>query len=165
MAPKKISSRKSSAVSELSELYKNAKSVAVVDYKGMSVAQATEMRRAVRKAGGEVKVSKNTLFKIAVRSANVQDSMINDQLKGLSAFIFSNNDEISAIKAMADYAKKNGILAFKLGLVGDKVLSAAEILSLANTPPKETSIGKLMYLLNYNTAKLARVIDAIAKKS
>lgn len=157
MTPKKISPRKTSAVSELQALLQNAKSVAVVDYKGMSVAQATEMRRAVRKAGGDVKVSKNTLFKIAADKKDLD-------LQGLSAFIFSNTDEIAALKAIADYAKKNGILAFKLGLVGDRVLSAEEVQSLANTPSRETSVGKLMYLLNYNTSKLARVLDAISKK-
>ena len=153
----KISPRKSSAVSELSELLKNAKSVAVVDYKGMSVAAATEVRKAVRKVGGDVKVAKNTLFKIALGNKELD-------LQGLSAFIFSNSDEISALKAVADFAKKNSILEFKMGVLGEKVLTAAETSALANTPARETSVAKIMYVLNFHTSKLARVLDAIAKK-
>lgn len=152
----KFNPRKTSALTELKELVKNAKSVAVADYKGMSVLQATEIRKAVRKAGGDVKVTKNTLFKIATGKKDLD-------LSGLSAFIFSNTDEISALKVVADYAKKNNILAFKMGFMGDRVLSDAETLTLANTPSKETSIGKLMFLLNYNTSKLVRTLDAITK--
>lgn len=153
----KFNPRKTSALTELKDLVKNAKSVAVADYKGMSVTQATEIRKAVRKAGGEVKVTKNTLFKIASGNKDLK-------LEGLSAFIFSNADEISALKIVADYAKKNNILAFKMGFIGDRVLSETETLSLANTPSKETSIGKLMYLLNYTTSKFVRTLDAVAKK-
>lgn len=153
----KFNPRKTSALSELSDLVKNAKSVAVADYKGMSVLQATEIRKSIRKAGGELKVTKNTLFKIASGNKDLK-------LEGLSAFVFSNADEISALKVVADYAKKNNILAFKMGLMGDRVLSDKETLALANTPSKETSIGKLMYLLNYTTSKFVRTLDAISKK-
>jgi len=158
---KTFNPRKTSALSELSDLTKNAKSIAVVDYTGMKVSQATEIRRAVRKAGGEIKVTKNTLFKLAL------DPSLKSQvasLSGLSAFVFSNNDEISALKVMADYAKKNSILSFKMGILGDRVMTGPEVLALANTPSKETSIGKLMFLLNYNTSKLAQVLDLISKK-
>jgi large subunit ribosomal protein L10 len=153
----KFNPRKTSALSELADLVKNAKSVAVLDYKGMSVAQATEIRKAVKKVGGDVKVTKNTLFKIALGKKDLD-------LSGLSAFVFSNADEISALKIVADYAKKNNILAFKMGLIGDRVLSDKETLSLANTPSKETSIGKLMYLLNFTTSQFVRTLDAISKK-
>ncbi len=154
---KKFAPRKTSALSQLKVMTKNAKSVAVVDYTGMSVAQATEIRKSVRKAGGDVLVTKNTLFKIALGKKDLD-------LSGLSAFIFSNADEISALKVVADYGKKNNILTFKMGIFGDKVLSDKEIASLANTPSKESSIGKLMFLLNYNTSKLVRTLDAIAQK-
>ena len=76
----------------------------------------------------------------------------------------SNADEISALKVVSDFAKKHNILGFKMGLMGSRVLTGEETLSLANTPAKETSIGKLMYLLNYHTSHLVRTLDAIAKK-
>lgn len=157
MTPTKIPSRKSTAVSELSDLFKTAKSVAVVDYKGMSVAQATEVRKNVKQAGGEVKVAKNTLFKIALGKTDLK-------LEGLSAFVFSNTDEVAAIKAVADYAKKNNILGFKMGVLGDRVLTAAEITALANTPNKEVLLTQLAYSLNWNVSQLVRTLDAISKK-
>jgi large subunit ribosomal protein L10 len=153
----KFNPRKTSALSELAELIKNAKSVAVVDYSHMSVSQATEIRKAVRKVGGEVRVTKNTLFKIASGNKDLK-------LEGLSAFIFSNADEVSALKTVADYAKKNSILAFKMGMYNDRVLTAAEIGALANVASKETSVGKMMYILNYHTSQLVRTLDAISKK-
>jgi len=143
-----MNQRKIASVEELKQLLQQAKSVAVVDYTGMTVAQATDLRKAVKAAGGLMKVSKNTLFKIAAGLPDLP-------LTGLSAFIFSLQDEISALKPIK--------FPFKLGLAGDRVLTAAEITQLANTPARETSIGKLLFLLNYNTSRLVRTLDAIVK--
>lgn len=151
-----ITDRKTQTVSSLKDLLDKSKSVSIIDYTGLSVSQATALRQAVRKVGGQMLVTKNTLFKVA---SGLKDF----DLKGLSAFIFSQTDEISAPKAVADFSKKNSILTFKAGLLGDRILSSAEIIALAATPPKETSIGKLLYLLNWNTSKLVRTLDAIAK--
>lgn len=146
--------KKISRVASLSDLIKSSKAIGIADYKGMNVAQATQIRNEIKKVGGEVKIEKNTLFKLALGMKDLQ-------LDGLSAFVFSKTDEISALKAMADFAKKNNILAFKAGVMGDRLLSASEVLSLANTPAKETSVGKLLFLLNYNISKLVRTLDAI----
>ena len=147
-----MNQRKIASVEELKQLLQQAKSVAVVDYTGMTVAQATDLRKAVKAAGGLMKVSKNTLFKIALTTLYPQ---LNPQLQGLSAFIFSLQDEVSALKPVK--------LPFKLGLAGDRILSIAEIQTLANTPGREMSIGKLLFLLNYNTSRLVRTLDAIVK--
>jgi ribosomal protein L10 len=85
-------------------------------------------------------------------------------LSGLSAFVFGLTDEISTLKAILDFSKKHNLLSFKLGFMGDKQLSAEETSALAATPSRETSISKLLYLLNFNTSKLAATLDAIAKK-
>lgn len=146
-----MNQRKIASVEEIKKLLKDAKNVAVVDYTGMTVAQATDLRKAVKASGGQMKVTKNTLFKIASGQTNLS-------LEGLSAFIFSLTDEIAPLKAVV------GKLPFKLGIAGDRVLTVAELTQLANTPTKETSIVKLMYLLNYNTSKLVRVLDAVANK-
>jgi len=141
-----MNQRKITSVEEIKTLLKDAKNVAVVDYTGMTVAQATDLRKAVKASGGQMKVAKNTLFKIAAGKPDLP-------LTGLSAFIFSLQDEISALKQVK--------LPFKLGLAGDRLLTAAELTQLANTPSKETSIAKLMYLLQYHTSKFVRTLDAI----
>lgn len=149
---------KVSRVDELKRALQDSKSVAVVDYTGLNVSQATALRKQVREAGGEIKIEKNTLFKIAAAAMNYD---LTNQLTGLSAFVFAKTDEIAPLKVVADFIKKNAILAFKAGLYNDRILSAAEIETLAKTPSRETSIGKLLFLLNYNTSKLVRTLQEI----
>lgn len=151
MKDKKINPRKTASVEEIKALLKDAKNVAVVDYTGMTVSQATDLRKTIKASGGQMKVTKNTLFKIASGRTDLP-------LVGLSAFIFSLTDEIATLKAIV------GKLPFKLGLAGDRVLTAAEVATLAATPSKETSVAKLMFLLQYHTSKFVRTLDSIAKK-
>ncbi len=167
--PKKISQAKSASVADLKTFLRVAKSVAVVDYTGLKVSQATTLRQAVRAAGGHVLVTKNTLFRIAFGQPL--------SLSGLNAFVFSDTDEVSAIKALADFSKKNGVLTFKAGLLGDRVLTAAEIARLATIPDQTTLAGKLVgtlnsplfrlvYALNWNRSRLVRTLEAVrASKS
>ena len=147
MNRKTIHPSKIARVDALKKLLSKSKSVAVVDYKGLQVSQATELRRQIKAAGGEMKVEKNTLFKLAVGK--------DFDLAGLSAFIFSITNEVSALKPVK--------LPFKMGLYDGRVLGAAEIESLAKTPNLETSIARLMFLFNYHTSKLVRILDAIAR--
>jgi len=165
MSPKKVNPQKTSVIDNLKDLVSRSKSIAVVDYKGLKVNQATELRRAVHKAGGQFVVTKNTLFSLASGQKDLN-------LAGPSAFVFSLTDEISAIKAIADFAKKNTIPTFKIGLLGDRVLGQAEIISLSALPGKDILIGRtvsslksplfgLVYSLNWNISKLVRTLDAV----
>jgi large subunit ribosomal protein L10 len=165
MAPKKINPQKASVIENLSQLVSQAKSIAVVDYTGLKVNQAVELRRIIKKAGGQFIVTKNTLFKIATKNKDLD-------LTGLNAFIFSLSDEISAIKTVAEFAKKNSLLNFKIGFLGDRVLSQSEISALASLPSKDVLIGKtvsslksplfgVVYSLNWNISKLVRTLNAI----
>jgi large subunit ribosomal protein L10 len=171
MTPKKVNPVKASLVSDISDLLSRSKSVAVVDYRGLKVTQATDLRKLVKKAGGQVLVTKNTLFKIALRNNNPQLAD-NSDLSGTSAYIFSFDDEILPLKAIADYSKKNSLPVFKLGFLGDRILSAAEITQLASLPDKNTLIAKtlgtlnsplfrLVYSLNWNISKLVRTLDTV----
>jgi large subunit ribosomal protein L10 len=157
MNKRTIKPQKVSRVSVLRGLISQAKSIAVVDYTKMTPPQATQLRKQVLSAGGEVKVEKNTLFKIA--------SGIPLELHGLSAFVFSKTDEIAALKVVSDFIKKNNVLSFKMGLLGDKVLTAEETIRLSQTPSATTSISKLLYLVNYNTFRLVRTLEAIRQKT
>ena len=155
MNRKTINPDKVARVEALKKILAESKSVAVVDYAGLKVSQATQLRRDLKAAGGEMKVEKNTLFKLAVGKDDFN-------VEGLSAFIFSKADEIAALKIVADFMKKNGVGSFKLGLLGDRVLTADEISSLAQTPNREMSVAKMMYVLSYHTGKLVRTLAAIA---
>jgi len=161
----KPNSIKKDLVASISEDINTAKSIVIVDYTGLKVFQATSLRQAVKKAGGKMLVVKNTLFKIA---SGLKDL----ELSGLSAFILSQKDEISAIKAVSDFSKKNGVLTLKSGVLGDKVLTAQEVADLAAIPSKEIMISKalgslksplysLANALNWNISKLVRTLDAL----
>ncbi len=163
-----INPSKAARVEALKLALSEAKSVAVVDYKGLKVSQATELRKALKAVGGEMKVEKNTLFKLALGKADMT-------LEGLSAFVFSNADEVAALKVLADFMKKNTVGTFKAGLLGDHLLTASEIEALAKIPTRETLVAKLVgslnsptyklvYSLNFNLGQLVRVLDAISKK-
>ncbi len=156
---------KKTLVTEIKELLSKSKSVAVVDYKGLKVSQISELRKAIKKAGGHMLVTKNTLFKIASGHTDLK-------LEGTSAFVFSMNDEVSALKIVADYAKKNQLPTFKLGILEDRVLTATEVAELSALPDKPTMVAKLLgtvksplfaltYNLNWNITKLVRTIDAV----
>ena len=161
---------KALVVDHLKNLLSTSKSVAIVDYKGLKVSQVTQLRRDIAKAGGDMVVAKNTLFKIASGHTDLT-------LEGTSAFIFSQSDEVSALKAVADFAKKNGTPTFKLGFLSDRMLSTAEVITLASLPDRATLVGKLLgslksplyglaHALNWNISKLVRTLDAIkASKS
>ena len=162
-----ITPQKTSVVTSLQDLLSRAKSVAIVDYSGLKVSQATALRQAIKKAGGQFLVAKNTLFKIA---SGLKDL----NLVGLSGFVFSISDEVSTIKAVADFAKKNSILTFKSGLLGNRILDSAEITQLATIPDKNILVSQLLgslqspithltYNLNWNVSKLVRTLDAVAK--
>ena len=128
------------------------------------------MRKNIKKAGGQYLVTKNTLFQIA---SGLKDL----KLAGISGFVFSQADEVSAIKAVADFAKKSGSAkpSFKSGILGDRVLTAAEVTQLSAIPDRLTLLTKtvsalksplfgLAYNLNWNISKLVRTLDAIARR-
>lgn len=170
MSVKKLNPLKVSRVSDLKALIADAKSIAVVDYKGLKVSQATELRKTIKKAGGQMVVTKNTLFSLAMDNSDLK-------IEGPSAFIFSLTDEVSAIKAISDFAKKNTLPTFKIGFLGRQSLTAEQIGNLASLPGKDVLIAKtvgslksplfrLAGALNWNISQLVRTLDAVrAKKS
>ena len=151
---KRVNAAKASIVSSLKDLLSKSKSVAIVDYKGLKVSQATQLRSLVKKAGGQVVIAKNTLFKIASGKSDLD-------LSGANAFVFAISDEITPLKAVANFAKKNQLPVFKSGFYGDRVLTVAEITDLASTPDAKTSAAQLVFVLNWNISKLVRTLNAI----
>lgn len=172
MNKRPVNPAKAARVEALKQLLEGAKSVAIVDYTGLNVPQATRLRRAVKAAGGQFKVEKNTLFRIALQSSNNQFPISNLQLSGLSAFVFSNSDEVSSLKTVAEFAKANAVLTFKAGLLGERVLSADEVKTLAQLPSRPTLYSalagslaspfqRLIYGLNWNTIRLIQALKGV----
>ena len=112
----------------------------LTEYRGLNVAAIAQLRRALREAGGELKIYKNTLVRFAARDLGLE---IEDLLTGPTAIAFVDGDPVNVAKALRDFARTNPALVVKGGLLGDKPLSAAETQALADVEPREVLLAKL----------------------
>ena len=150
-------------VSEIEGLAKDAKSIVLVDYRGLTVAQATELRDAVRAAGGTYKVYKNRLMKIAFDKLGI--TFPATDFEGTTAVLFHGSDEVAPAKIALDGSKKYGTLKLKSGYVSGKYYNTDEINTLANIPSREVLVAQLLGLLTNPMRSLAVGISEIAKKN
>ena len=150
-------------VSEIEGLAKDAKSIVLVDYRGLTVAQATELRDAVRAAGGTYKVYKNRLMKIAFDKLGI--TFPDTDFEGTTAVLFHGSDEVAPAKIALDGSKKYGTLKLKSGYVSGKYYNTDEINTLANIPSREVLVAQLLGLLTNPMRSLAVAISEVAKKN
>jgi large subunit ribosomal protein L10 len=131
---------KAAAVAELTEEFRGSHAAVLTEYRGLSVAQLKELRRAL---GTETSyaVVKNTLTKIAAKEAGV--SAFDGMLEGPSAIAFVKGDAVEAAKGLRDFAKANPMLVIKGGVLDGKALSPAEITKLADLESREVLLAKL----------------------
>lgn len=161
---------KAAAVAELTELFRSSSAGVLTEYRGLSVAQLKELRRAM---GSEVTYSvvKNTLTRIAAKEAGV-DAFTDEDLKGPSAIAFINGDPVEAAKGLRTFAKTHPTLVIKSGYMEGKTLSADEINTLADLQPREVllammagamkaSLNQAAYLFVAPLSKAARTVDAL----
>ena len=150
-------------VSEIEALAKDAKSIVLVDYRGLTVAQATELRNNVRSAGGAYKVYKNRLMKIAFDKLGIEFPA--SDFEGTTAVLFHNTDEVAPAKIALDGSKKFGTLKLKSGYVSGKYYDTAEITNLANIPSREVLVAQLLGMLTNPMRSLAVAVSEVAKKN
>ncbi len=150
-----------------------AKSVVLADYKGLTVAQIGELRTKVTATGAEMKVTKNSLIKIALKESKFPITEI-ENMTGPTTIMFGLTDEISPIKAMADFAKTVELPKFKAGFLGMEFINADKVKQLANLPGKDVLIAQvvgglksplygMVNVLQGNLRKLVYVLKAIEK--
>jgi len=142
-------------VAVLQDKIKEAKSLAIIDYSGTSANDQVKLRRAIADAGGEVLVTKNTLIDIAIGRGKLSDS-----LEGMNAVVFSNEDAVSAIKALFTFHKDEDKLVIKEGFMDDKVLSATEVEALSKLPSKPELISMLIRTLQAPATGMVNVLKA-----
>ena len=173
MPSEKTLQQKKEVVKELTEKVQAAKSIVLADYRGLTVEQDTELRNALRKAGVEYKVVKNTLTRFAMKENGYSD--IDSYLNGPTAMAISESDPVAPAKVLADFAKKFEKLELKVGVVEGKIIDVNGIIALAELPPREVLIAKvlggfnapisgLVTVLNGNIRGLAVALNAIAEK-
>ena len=155
---------KKPAVDEISAHLKDAKSVVLVDYRGLTVEQDTQLRKQLREAGVSYKVYKNTMMRFAFKGTDYEP--LDPYLNGPSGCaIVGGDDPIAPARIMCDFAKKADKLEIKGGVVEGKLYDADGIKSLSTIPSREVLLSKLLGSLQAPVTNFARVIKQIAEKS
>jgi len=164
---------KAAAVAELVEQFQESAGAVLTEYRGLTVKQLQDLRRALGE-NANYAVVKNTLTQIAAREAGIEG--FDDLLTGPTAVAFIEGDVVEAAKGLRDFAKANPSLVIKGGLYEGKSLEAAEIAKLADLESREVLLGKLagamlaslsqaVYLLNAPIAQAARLAGALQAKA
>ncbi len=149
-------------VQEISDTIKDAQSVVVVDYRGLTVAEDTQLRRQLREAGITYKVYKNTLVKRAVEGTEFEN--LTDVLEGPSAFAVSTDDATAPARIIAQFAKKAPKLEIKAGVVEGTYYDADGMKVIADIPNRETLLSRLLGSMQSPITNFARVLNQIAEK-
>lgn len=150
---------KKAQVAETVELIKSAQTGVLVDYRGLNVAEDTELRNKLREANVKYFVIKNKILKRAVEEAGIDG--LDEVLHGPTALAISAEDAVAPAKVIADYAKTNDKLELKGGFMDGAVISLDEVKKLAATPNFETLIAKMMGSLQSPISGLARLLATV----
>lgn len=160
MANAKILEQKSQVVSEIKDKFANAKSAVVFDYRGLSVAEVTELRRKLKENDSDCKVYKNTLV---ARALEDSDYNLNEFLTGPSAISFSN-DELAPVRILSEFAKTHEALELKVGIVEGKVANKEELITYAAIPSRDTLLTMLAGGMIGVVRDLSICLDLYAKE-
>lgn len=148
-------------VQEISESIKDAASLVVVDYRGLTVAEDTALRKQLREAGVTYKVYKNTLVSRAVDGTEFES--LKDVLEGPNAFAISTEDATAPARVLANFAKTAPALEIKAGVVDGTFYDENGMKAIASVPSKEVLLSKLLGSLQSPITNLARVLNQIAE--
>jgi large subunit ribosomal protein L10 len=152
---------KVAVVDEVRERLATADAAVLTEYRGLTVAELADLRRQLAAAGGDYKVYKNTLVRLAV--ADGPQAPIRDLLTGPTAIAFVEGDVSAVAKALRDFAKANPNLVVKGGIVGEGLLSASEMGQLADLPPKETLLAQFAGALSAPMQQFAGLLEALPR--
>lgn len=133
----------------------------LTEYRGLTVAELAALRAALRAAGGEYKIYKNTLVKLAV--ADTRHEPISPLLEGPTAIAFVSGEVTAVAKALRDYARTNPALIVKGGFVGEGVLSASDLGALADLPSRDVLLAQLAGAIAAPLQQLAGLLQALPR--
>lgn len=163
-----VTSAKQAVVAQLKEQLESAKGVVLTSYKGLTVAQDTELRRELREAGVSYHVVKNTMLRIAAKEAGIEG--IEEHLEGTTAFAFSTEAAVAPAKVICGFIKKNKledaeVLTVKVGMVEGKVIGVDEVKALAALPSREELIAKLLGSMNAPISNTVNVLQGVIRNA
>jgi len=162
MANARIIQEKQQIVEEITTKLRESAATVLTDYRGLNVAQVTELRRKLREAGIEFKVLKNTLIRRA--TANAELTELDSVLTGPTAVAFGKDDVVAPAKILSEFAKQNDALKIKGGVVEGRVVGFDEIKALADLPSREGLLSMLLSVLQAPVRNFALADKAVAEK-
>ncbi len=162
MPSEKLLLEKKAKVEELAQKLKEAKSVVLADYRGLTVEQDTRLRKALREANVEYKVMKNTIIDFASKSSALEG--LEKYLNGPTAIAISTTDPVAPSKILSKYAKDFEKLEIKGGMVEGNIIDEKGVKELASTPSREELLAKFIGSLQSPLYGLAAALNAIVEK-
>ncbi|QEK11157.1 50S ribosomal protein L10 [Crassaminicella thermophila] len=154
---------KKQIVEEIKEKFSKAQSAVIVDYRGLTVEEVTELRKQMREAGVEYKIYKNTLMRLAVKDTDFES--LTADLTGPNAVAFGYEDPVTPARILNDFAKEHKALELKSGVVEGQYYDIETIKQIAEIPSREVLLAKFLGSIKSPLSNLAYLLQAIADKN
>ena len=155
--------KKETLVQAAAEKFESAASVVIVDYRGLTVEEVTNLRKQLRDAGVEMKVIKNSILSRAATKVGLDG--LDEVFTGPTAVAFSNDDVVAPAKIIDEFAKDAKALEIKGGVIEGKVSSVEQITALAKLPNREGLLSMLLSVLQAPVRNVAYAVKAVAEKN
>jgi large subunit ribosomal protein L10 len=153
--------KKAEIVEEIAKKFEKSKAVVLNDFTGLDVEKMTELRRLCREAGVDYVVYKNTLAIRGIKNSAAE--ALTETLEGPTAFAFGEEDEVTAAKVLAEFAKEHERPVFKGGYVAGRVLSKEEIEALAKLPGREELLAQMMGVIQGPARGIATALSQVMR--
>jgi len=155
-------STKVKVVEEIQEKFKKANATFIADYKGLKALEMDEIRKALRESSIDFKIVRNTLAKRSIQGTELEP--LSENFKQSTAIAFSYKDAAAAAKTLVQFSKDKPNLKLRVGTLGTKVINLAEIQGLAELPPREVLLGKLLGSLSSPATGFVMVLSGVPRK-
>lgn len=152
---------KVAVVDEVRQQFADADAAIFTEYRGLKVKELAQLRRSLRANGGEYKVYKNTLVRLATREVGLGE--VETMLEGPTGIAFVRGDAAAAAKSIRDFSRTNTMLVVKGGVLGEKVLTAADTSALADLPSREQLLARLAGALAAPLQQMAGLLQALPR--
>jgi large subunit ribosomal protein L10 len=154
-------SEKVAIVDEVQQRFRDSNAAILTEYRGLKVKELAGLRRSLRSSGGEYKIYKNTLVRLAARGSGLAE--LEDLLIGPTGIAFVDGDAAAVAKVLRDYARTNPLLVIKGGVLGDKVIGSSETSALAELPSREVLLARLAGGIAAPLQQLAGLLQALPR--
>ena len=149
---------KEGQLAQIEKAFKGSESAILVDYKGMTVPQVSDLRRQIRAVKGGYKVVKNTIAKRALKGTSLE--LLEKHFEGATAVAYTSSDPVALAKTLTAFLKTAPTVTIKAAVVGGRAIKPAEVNELASLPGKPELYAKLLYVLQAPMVQIVSVLNA-----